>query len=88
LFDLAQSVSPISSLLKEKIRSIGYVTSAVAFDALKQTIDLNARGEILELQETATQDVLIFARLWDVFTNVKEPPEHLPSPGWRAGFRA
>jgi HAMP domain-containing protein/signal transduction histidine kinase/ActR/RegA family two-component response regulator len=50
--DLTDSVNGMASNLTDQVRNIAQVATAVARGDLSQTIDVDARGEILELKNT------------------------------------
>ena len=54
--DLTESVNGMASNLTDQVRNIAQVTTAVALGDLSQKIEVQARGEILELKSTDQHD--------------------------------
>ena len=50
--DLTDNVNPMAANLTTQVRSIAHVTKAVARGDLTQTIEVEVKGEILDLKNT------------------------------------
>nr|WP_253888540.1 HAMP domain-containing protein [Actinokineospora diospyrosa] len=68
--DLTDSVNFMAGNLTAQVRSIAQVTTAVAQGDLSQKIDVDARGEILELKETVNTMVGQLSAFADEVTRV------------------
>ncbi|MBF9073815.1 HAMP domain-containing protein [Streptacidiphilus fuscans] len=68
--DLTDNVNFMASNLTDQVRSIAQVTTAVARGDLSQTIEVDARGEILELKNTINTMVAQLSGFADQVTRV------------------
>ncbi|MFD3455076.1 HAMP domain-containing protein [Streptomyces sp. NPDC058691] len=68
--DLTDSVNAMAGNLTAQVRNIAQVTTAVARGDLSQKIDVDARGEILELKETVNTMVDQLSSFADEVTRV------------------
>src|SRR5205807_1963653 len=68
--DLTESVNSMASNLTNQVRNIAGVTTAVAQGDLTRTIDVDARGEILELKNTLNTMVDQLSSFADEVTRV------------------
>ncbi len=68
--DLTESVNSMASNLTNQVRSIAMVTTAVARGDLSKKIDVDARGEILELKTTINTMVGQLSAFGDEVTRV------------------
>nr|WP_052407127.1 HAMP domain-containing protein [Allokutzneria albata] len=81
--DLTDNVNFMAGNLTSQVRNIAQVTTAVARGDLSQKIDVDARGEILELKNTLNTMVDQLSAFADEVWRATSPARSATSPPWR-----